>query len=34
MTSINGVTFISIIGSPSSLPPDIAIVVVLLNSRG
>ena len=29
-----GVTFISIIGSPSSLPPDIAIVGVLLNSRG
>ena len=27
MTSINGVVFISIIGSPSSLPPDIAIVV-------
>jgi hypothetical protein len=24
MTSINGVVFISIIGEPSSLPPDIA----------
>ena len=26
MTSINGVVFISIIGEPSSLPPDIAMV--------
>jgi hypothetical protein len=26
MTSISGVVFISIIGEPSSLPPDIAIV--------
>src|SRR6185437_4456332 len=31
MTSISGVTFISIIGEPSSLPPDIAMGRLLLN---